>query len=236
MIGSVYGLDAPIRFPLICLAVSLFPALCCFILSGYYNITEHAALSNFVILCHTVLFPVPCLLLLAAADGPLWLFLPAGEFLTVGAAYAAAGVIRRKNQDLSRILLMDTSLDKSNNLISFSVTGKNEEISEACEKITGFCLKNGMPPKQANRISLALEEAMALISRKNESKTVQFDIRLFYHRETIGIRIRYDGISFNLLSGQEDSDENMGVCMIRKMVRSMDYKQIFGLNSLLILI
>ena len=93
-----------------------------------------------------------------------------------------------------------------------------------------------MPPKQAMRISLALEETMTLISRKNVRKPVQFDIRMFYHQETIGIRIRYDGISLNPLTGREDSDEIMGVTMIRNMVRSVLYKQVFGLNSLLILI
>ena len=116
-----------------------------------------------------------CLLLLAAAGGPLWLFLPVGEFLTVGASYVAADIIRRKNQDLSRILLIDTGLDKSNNLLLFSVTGNVGEISGACEKVTRFCVRNGMPPKQAARISLSLEEVMALISQKNDRKPIRFD-------------------------------------------------------------
>ena len=93
-----------------------------------------------------------------------------------------------------------------------------------------------MPPKQAARISLALEEVMAVISQKNVRHPVQFDIRMFYWQETIGIRIRYDGVSLNPLSDLEGDDGNMGIAMIQKMVRSILYKQILGLNSLLILI
>jgi Na+-driven multidrug efflux pump len=236
LIGSLYGLNMPIRFPLVCLAVSLFPALCSFTLSGYYNIAGHSALSNALLFFRTVLFPLPCLLALAVLKGPLWLFLPAGEFLAVGAACAITGIIRRNKKNLSPYLLMDTSLENSNNLLHFSVAGNSGEISGACEKVTGFCRKNGMPPKQAARISLALEEVMAVISQKNVRHPVKFDIRMFYYRETIGIRIRYDGISLNPLSDLEGDDGNMGIAMIQKMVRSILYKQIFGLNSLLILI
>lgn len=233
LIGKAYGLDEPIRFPLLCLAVSLFPALWCCILSGYYTVSGHTVLAGSLVFFRTVLFPVPCLLVLSRLNGPLWLFLPAGEFLAFGAICAVAGIIRRK-KDLSSVLLMDTSLD-NNNIVSLRVTGSKEKISEACEKVTGFCRKNGMEPKQSVLISLALEEVMALIAQKNV-RPVQFDIRMFYHQETIGIRIRYDGISLNPLTGREDSDEIMGVAMIRNMVRSVLYKQVFGLNSLLILI
>ena len=146
------------------------------------------------------------------------------------------GIISRRNRDLSRILLTDTGLERNSSIISFSVIGENREICGACEKVTGFCETNSMPAKQLVRISLALEELMTLVAAKNAPKQVHFDIRMFSYMGTIGIRIRYDGIGLDPLSGREDSDEYMGIAMIRKMVRSVLYRRICGLNSLLVLI
>ena len=236
LIGAAYGLDVPVYFPMICLAVSLFPALCNSILSGYYNVSGHAVLSNLLIFCRVFLFSVAGLLVLAVTGGPLWLFLPIGEFLTLGTAYLVTGIISSRNRDLSRILLTDTSLDRNNSIINFSVIGENKEICGACEKVSDFCETNSMPAKQSIRISLALEELMTLIATKNAPKQIHFDIRMFSYMGSIGIRIRYDGIDLNPLSGREDSDEYMGIAMIKKLVKSVLYRRICGLNSLLVLI
>ena len=236
LIGSAYGLDVPIYFPMICLAVSLFPALCNGILSGFYNVSRRAGLSNLIIFCRVFLFSVAALLVLAVTGAPVWFFLPIGELLTLLTALAVSGVICRRNKDLSPVFLMDTSLDRSDNIINFSVIGDNQEICGACEKVTDFCENNGMPVKQTMRISLAMEELMTLLSMKNAPKQIHFDIRMFSYQGTIGIRIRYDGVDLNPLSGKEDTDEYMGIAMIKKLVRSVLYKRILGLNSLLVVI
>ena len=234
LIASAYGLDVPVYFPMICLAVSLFPALCNNILSSYYTISGHAVLSNLVIFCRVLLLSVPVLLVLALTGSPLWLFLPVGEFLTVAAAFLATGLIRRKHRNLSRLLLFDTNLDRSISILSFSVAGDEKEICGACEKVSDFCEKNGMPVKQSMRVSLALEELMTLVTTKNAPKEIHFDIRMFAYEGTTGLRIRYDGMDFNPLSSREDSDEYMGIAMIKKLVKSVMYKRICGLNSLLV--
>jgi len=236
LIASAYGLDVPAWFPMICLAVSLFPALGNNILSGYYTVAGHAALSNLIIFCRVFLFSVAALLALALTGGLLWLFLPIGEGLTIAAAALAAGQTRRRNRNLSRLLLFDAELDRSNNFINFSVAGDSKEICGACEKVTDFCERNGMAAKESMRISLALEEIMTLVTVKNAPKDIHFDIRMFAWQGTTGIRIRYDGMDLNPLSGQEDSDEYMGIAMIKKLVKSVMYKRICGLNSLLVLI
>jgi Na+-driven multidrug efflux pump len=236
LIGAAYGLDVPIYFPMICLALSLFPALCNSILSGFYNVSGYAWLSNLLIFCRVFLFSVSALFILAVAGGPVWLFLIIGEVLTLAAAWVVTGVISSRNKNLTRPLLLDTSLDRSDSIINFSVLGVNKEICGACEKVTEFLESNGMDLKQTMRISLAMEELMTLIGMKNAPEQIHFDLRMFSYQGTIGIRIRYDGIDLNPLSGQEDSDEYMGIAMIRKLVQNVMYKRILGLNSLLVII
>ena len=236
LIATAYGLKVPIYFPMICLAVSLFPALCNNILSGFYNVSGHAVFANVIILCRVFLFAVSSLMILAAAGGPVWLFLPIGEMLTLATALTAARILCKRNRNLSWFMLLDNSLDRSNNIINFSVLGDNKKICGACEKVTGFLESNDMDVKTTMRISLALEELMTLIGMKNAPEQIHFDIRVFTYEGSFGIRIRYDGVDLNPLSGQEDSDEYMGIAMISKLVKSVLYKRILGLNSLLVII
>ena len=51
LIAAAYGLKAPVYFPMVCLALSLFPALCNNILSGFYNVSGRATFANTIILC-----------------------------------------------------------------------------------------------------------------------------------------------------------------------------------------
>ena len=236
LIGAAYGLEETIYFQMACLAVSLFPALCNNILSGFFNISKRALLSNFLVFCRVFLFAAASLAVLAAVGGPVWLFLPAGEVLTLAAALAITGVIRRRNRNLSPVVLLDTGPEKSDGIINFSVTGTNEEICDACRKVTDFLKANGIDIKRTTRISLAMEEIMTLIGMKNAPQQIHFDLRMFSYRGTIGLRIRYDGADLNPLSGQEDSDEYMGIAMISRMVENVTYKRILGLNSLLVII
>lgn len=236
LIGSAYSLNAPVYIPMVCLAVSLFPSLLNSILSSYYNVSGHPALSNLLIFCRVFLFSVLSLMALDAAGWPVWLFLPMGELLTLGLCWIITGFISRKHEDISRFLLIDTSLEKRGSSINFSVASDYTDICGACEKVTAFCTDNGMSLKQTTRVSLSLEELMVLVTQKNVPKPVHFDIRLFSLSGTIGIRIRYDGMDLDPLSGNEMSDEYMGVAMIKKMVKMVIYKRVFGLNSLLILI
>ena len=236
LIGWAYSLDTPLYVPMVCLAVSLFPGLLNSILTSFYNVSGHPALSNLLIFCRVFLFSVLSLIALDAAGWPVWLFLPMGESLTLGLCWIITGIISRKHEDMSRFLLIDNSLEKRGSTVNFSVASDYRDICGACEKVTAFCEDNGMSLRQTARISLSLEELMVLVTQKNAPEPVHFDIRLFSLSGTIGIRIRYDGMDLDPLSGNETSDEYMGVAMIKKMVEMVLYKRVFGLNSLLILI
>ena len=236
LIGSAYRLNAPIYLPLICLAVSLFPGLLNSILISFYNVSGHPALSNQLIFCRVFLFSVLSLMALDAAGWTVWLFLPMGELLSLGLCWIITGLISRKHEDMSRFLLIDSSLEKRGRGINFSVASDYSDICDACEKASTFCTDSGLSLKQTTRISLSLEELMVLVTQKNAPRPVHFDIRLFSLSGTLGIRIRYDGMDLDPLSGNEMSDEYMGVAMIKKMVEMVMYRRVFGLNSLLILI
>lgn len=148
---------------------------------------------------------------------------------------------------------MDLSLEKSGNVLNFSVSSAAEDICSASERITDFCAANGMDKKRTMRIQLALEEIMTLITQVNKEMDkglLQFDLRAYSLQGVAGIRIRYAGLAFNpfqrmkeknplLVQGnsdfalQDEEDElYMGISMIQKMVEEIHYQRTFGVNTL----
>ncbi|MBQ9384339.1 MAG: hypothetical protein IJT87_08885 [Ruminiclostridium sp.] len=236
VIAMLYGINVPMYIPMFCLALSLIPCLWNSILSGYYSVSGRAMMSSAIIFMRAFVFTVLSLWGLTAAGIIPWLFLPLAELLTTGVWFIITRLVSGRSENVSRYMLMNTALDKSGNVINFSMISDNEAICGACERITEFCENNGMLPKQTMRVSLALEELMTVIAQDNAPNNVNFDIRVFSLQGTIGIRIRYDGKDLDPLQFDPDDERYMGVSMIQNLVEETIYKRIFGSNSLMILI
>jgi Na+-driven multidrug efflux pump len=255
-IAMAYGVDGSIRFPMMCLAASLVPALLCGILIHLYNVTGHEVLSNTMITLRIFVFAAITTFLLQYNDMAPWPFLFQEQVLTLFFWIIASGFIARRRK-LSRFLLLDTELEHSGNVINFSSDSSAEQIAGASEKIVTFCENNDMNPKEVMSVSLALEEIMALIAevnrdhaqekRNNEKNTVPgdlsnnsdlvlFDIRVFKIQGVIGIRFRYDGIPFNPVAEENQSDMYMGIRLVTKITQTIVYRVVFGMNSLSITI
>lgn len=238
LISTTYGMGQPMRLPFLCLAISLVPSLWNNILSVYYNVAGHIRLSNMLIVLRVYVFTVVCLALFLETESTPWLFLLASELFTMMVWIAVTWYVHRRNENRSRFLLMDQTLEREGRTINFSMVSDPKKICDASEQITSFCRENGMHDGQVVRVSLALEEIMTLITAVNEPAQVSFDVRVFAVQGTIGIRIRYDGKDYNpLLSERELSADNelyMGIRMIREMVKKVMYQRTFGKNTLLI--
>ena len=236
LIRIMYGINIPMFVPMLCLAVSLFPALMNSMFSTFYNISSRPMLSNMIITLRSFVFAAAAIFIFCITDMIPWLFLPAAEILTLAVWFAVTGIAHKRIKNSSRYLLEDLSLEKSGKVINFSLIGDPNDICSACEKITGFCEENGMNMKQTVRISLAMEEMLTLITQENGTSDINFDIRVFALDDATGIRIRYDGIDFDPLSFDDDDDKFMGIVMIKKLVKSTVYRRVLGMNALIILL
>lgn len=236
IIRTAYGLDIPMFIPMLCLAVSLYPALFNSMLSSFYSVSSHPMLSNMIITLRSSVFIALGILIFCMIGSVPWLFMPFAEIMTIAVWFFVSGILYKRSDKLSRFLLEDTTLEKSGKVINFSVEGDAGDICNASAKITEFCEDNGMNIKQTVRISLAIEELLTIISDKNGKQTPNFDMRVFSYQDMIGIRIKYDGIDFDPLEVKEDDDRYMGVTMLKKLVEETMYKRVLGLNTLLIII
>ena len=232
LVSLAYGLNIPLRFSFICLSLGIIPALINCVLSGFYNVSGHNVWANSIIFLRVFLMSCASLFALLYFGQSPWLFLFFGEILTLIFWFVATGITHKSK---SRFLLLDNTLERSGNVINFSVNGDAESICNASGKITDFCESNGMNLKQTMRISLAIEEMMTLISSKNENSG-DFDLRVYSLQGVIGIRIRYGGSEFNPLAYADNDEEYFGIRLIESICEQTLYQRTFGTNTVQIFV
>jgi Na+-driven multidrug efflux pump len=232
LVSLAYGLNIPLRFSFICLSLGIIPALINCVLSGFYNVSGHNVWANSIIFLRVFLMSCASLFALLYFGQSPWLFLFFGEILTLIFWFVATGITHKSK---SRFLLLDNTLERSGNVINFSVNGDAESICNASGKITDFCESNGMNLKQTMRISLTIEEMMTLISSKNENSG-DFDLRVYSLQGVIGIRIRYGGSEFNPLAYADNDEEYFGIRLIESICEQTMYQRTFGTNTVQIFV
>lgn len=240
LIQGMYRLSVPLRYPLFWMAIAVFPGLLCSILSGYYNMAKKNLWANGIIFLRVIAMTYLGLLFQVRFRLPMCSFLLFAELMTLIIWLFATGIFHKKHPEDTRYLLMDLSLERSGNVLNFSVSSVAEEICSASERIRGFCAANGMDGKETMRVQLALEEIMTLIAQVNDGMdegALKFDLRTYSLQGVAGIRIRYAGIAFNPFQKRKEEDElYMGISMIQKMVEEIHYQRTFGVNTLQVLL
>lgn len=234
-IGAMYALDSSLLLPMLWLGLSIFPALFCTVISGYYNMAGQESWSNALVVMRVLVMTGAGLLLVTKLRLSVYSFLLFAELATIAVWFFAAELYHKKHSERSRFLFMDQSLEECGNILNFSVSSTPEDICSASERISEFCESNGMNRKATMRIQLAMEEILTLIVAYNGPElagNISFDLRAYSVEGITGIRIRYGGKEFNPFNASdEDEDMYMGIMMLKKMVRSF-YQRTFGVNTL----
>ncbi len=244
VIPKMYGLSGNLLVPLLWMAFSVFPALFLNILTTYYNMASMNTWANVLIFLRVIVMTYVGLVLVVYAHFSTFSFLLFAELATVAVWWGTTGLYQRRNSKVSRYLLTDLANEKSGKVLNFSVNADIDEIVSASERISDFCAMNGMSIKDTMRLQMSMEEVMTLIRKVNEGKEGQdlnFDLRAYSVNGINGVRIRYNGISFNPFhySAQAENieeDDFMGVRMIEKMVEMVNYQTAFGINTLQIVL
>lgn len=236
-VTALFGVRQDMLFPFLCLASSLLIAQINNIMSGYYTAMNRIGEANLITALRILFLPALFVVFLAAfRPESVWLFLPLSELLTLLIWLGAALAKTVKRPGLSGVLLLDDALEKSGNAIDFTVLNDPEEICLASERITEFCEKNNLTPKQTMRFSLAIEEIMTVMAEKSLDGRGSFDVRAFASEGKITLRIRCAGRQYNPIplssSDQDEEAESLlGIKMITGMVKQMLYISTFGVNS-----
>jgi Na+-driven multidrug efflux pump len=248
----LFGLDTPEQLQMAMPAV----IICAFSLIGamgnnvfiyYYLTIGRMGLANLITLLRGLALAVLLAFLFSKIMGlyGVWFSFTVSEAATFLILWATVRRVLVKEPDLQGILLINQNSAAKSQSISFSVANNTEAIMGSSEKIGEFCESAALTPKQAMMVSLAIEEILLLLTEhafSNGNKHF-IDVRIYVGDEDIIMRFRCDGKKFNPITYYQTELQNaaelnlgdsMGLQLISKSVKQVEYTTNFGLNNLII--
>lgn len=115
-----------------------------------------------------------------------------------------------------------------------------EEVIAVSQQVQAFCLEKGVDKKRAYLAGLAMEEMAGNIvdhGFTKDKKKHSIDIRVTYRDDKTILRIKDDCVPFDpkvRSAAQDDPAKNIGIRMIYKIMKDIDYQNMLGLNVLTI--
>ena len=215
---------------------------------------EHTAIANVLTALRCLGYIVGAAFLLMKLTGEvgLWLSFLACDALTLATAAVLHFFARRKNPDLTGVLLLDGKYEKNGACFAICTDDSNEGIAHAIEDLQKFCDQHEeISPKRAMLITLSMDEMchMAAEFSTCHSQNHLISIRVLLHQDVLILRLRYDGDCFNPIEYYEQKKNDMtdldamleladclGIKMVIDACDVVDYRTTFGINNLTILL
>jgi len=115
-----------------------------------------------------------------------------------------------------------------------------EDVVGISVRVQEFCLERGIDRRRAHIAALALEEMAGNVidhGFKKDKKKHRVDVRVVHKDDDVILRIRDDCIPFDPgeragIIDPEDPAKNIGIRMVFKTARDVEYRNMFGLNVL----
>lgn len=118
-------------------------------------------------------------------------------------------------------------------VFSESFSGSCEKISNICERMQEFMENHDIGMKQAMMITLAVDETCRIIA--TQSGDLKLQITLVLDEDTCVVHLRDNLSKFNPMEIDEDSDEALGLKIVRKKTKEYYYRQFVGFNMMTML-
>ena len=251
MFGFVEGVKQT-AFAVRLFALSIPLALLTNLLAYLHIANSHTVISNIITVLRCFVLLVGSAFVLMKLDGErgLWISFAVCEAGTLLVTFVMHIIAKKKDKNLSLLLLLNTKFEKSGKSIAITATDDENSISEAVGKLEEFCEQNDISPKQTMMITLSMDEMihMAVEHSTRKGKMNIIGIRIFCHEEILILRLRYAGAKFNPLEYYEQKrptsndidaflelDDCLGIKMVCDTCNVADYRSTFGLNNLTII-
>ncbi len=117
-----------------------------------------------------------------------------------------------------------------------------EEVVKVSERVQNFCLSRGVDPRRAFLAGLAMEEMAGNIVEHGytkDRKNHDIDVRVVHRKDEVILRIKDDCVPFDprerkQMAEGSDPAKNIGIRMVFRIARDVQYQNILGLNVLTI--
>lgn len=169
----------------------------------------------------------------------IWYCYAMAEVFTLIFEYVVACIIKKRIiTSFKDLLVLDNKLDVGKH-ISISIN-KMAEVIDVSRKVQEYCLKENIDSKKAYMAGLCCEEVAANIIEhgftKSKRKNKSIDMFIDTDRGEVKIRIQDNAVPFDphIKISDEDPTKNIGIKMVSKLAKDMEYQNTFGLNVLMI--
>ena len=117
-----------------------------------------------------------------------------------------------------------------------------EDVVSVSERVQSFCLSRGIDARRAYLAALSMEEMAGNIvdhGFRKDQKRHSVDVRVVHKDDDLILRIKDDCVPFDpgerrQIAENDDITKNIGIRMIFKLARDVQYQSILGLNVLTI--
>ena len=115
-----------------------------------------------------------------------------------------------------------------------------EEVMDVSRKVQDFCLEKGIDNKRSYYAGLCMEEMAGNIvdhGFTKDNKKHSIDIRVVYKDDDVILRIKDDCVHFDPaeragIIDPDDMTRNIGIRLVYKLAKDVNYQNILGLNVL----
>ena len=117
-----------------------------------------------------------------------------------------------------------------------------DEVVTISQRVQSFCLERGIDPRRAYLAGLSMEEMAGNVVDHGfvkDSRSHTIDVRVVHKDDDVILRIKDDCVPFDpgerqQLAEGDDITKNIGIRMVFRIARDVQYQNILGLNVLTI--
>lgn len=212
------------------------------VLMGVYQALGKHLQCSILYFVSVLIVPVLCARFLAPVFGVngAWIGFILQEIVNIIGIYVIVAV--KKKQifvNYENILFFDESIDVGKH-ITISIHSQ-DDVMNVSKKIEDYCINEGVDKKRSMYAGLALEEIATNIIEhgfaKSRKRNKEIDIYCDVDdiSKDINLRIKDNAVAFDpyvKINGNDDLTSNIGLRIVSKIAKSMNYQNDFGLNVL----
>lgn len=218
-------------------SLSFFGLAFSFLFLYYYMAIQKKSLSTAISIINGIGILIPSALILSVLFGitGVWTSLVVTQVGTLIAIFFITLVIKKKSKGKYKSFYLLEESD-SNELLSLSIKGTNENAVGVSLYLSSFLTANGIDKNQANRVAVAVEETAAQTAQRmsDKKKDADIDIRVFVDKDDMIVSIRDNGDFFDPTVIDENDDEISPMNVIRAISKKVEYSQALGFNRTII--
>ncbi len=219
-------------------ALCVIPYLWNKFITSYYESIEETAIASFVTLLENAAVVLPAtfvgIYLWKQVDGSGINGIAAGFVATEIITVIAAWIFRKsKHKNTSFYIVPDKNPGIN---LDFSIRSTMDEAVVVHKKIVEFCREKNISSNKANLAAVCAEEMTVNLIKFGGKTSNWIDINLCLEEDVCRLRIRDNGVNFNPLEYNQDSEEFdiHGIELVKKISRSMDYIRAIDMNNTII--